>query len=68
MSDDAGGRAHAKKIVKTFSWKAYGREPDNELAKSLVKVEAAGQDSQREGTTQEQWLELFDPAVKKALQ
>ena len=58
----------AQKVVKTFSWKSYADDPDDDLAKSLVIAEASIKvEEKKEGTSTEQWMELFDPAITKAL-
>ncbi|KAL9607264.1 MAG: hypothetical protein Q9167_007806 [Letrouitia subvulpina] len=67
MSDCEGENASARKVVKTFSWKACADEPDDDLTKSLVKVEFAKQHHKKEGTSSEQWLQMFDGAIEKAL-
>ena len=67
-SDDSVEQ-NAKKIVKTFSWKTYARDPDNDLAKSLVSIEACNEsNTTNEATLREQWIKLFDPSIEKALQ
>ena len=57
----------AKKAVRTFSWKAYADDPDNDLVKSLVVAEASTEkEQQRELTSKEQWMQIFDSAASRA--
>ena len=59
---------NAKRIVRAFSWKAYAENPDDDLAKSLMIAEAGEAPEQKqEATLKDQWMQLFDPAVSKAL-
>lgn len=57
-----------KKTVRTFSWKAYADDPDDDLAKSLVIAEASAEtEEKQEKTSKEQWMQMFDPTVSRAL-
>lgn len=50
----------AKQMVRTFSWKAYSDDPNDDLAQSLVVAEAIDTHTERaEGTLTKQWEELF---------
>ena len=58
----------AQKTVRTFSWKAYAENPDDSLIESLVVAEEITKlKGEPETTLKEQWMQLFDPASKKAL-
>ena len=57
-----------KKAVKTFSWKLYADDPDNDLAKSLVEAEATTEIQRTdEGTLREQWMQMFEPGTSQTL-
>lgn len=57
----------AKQAVRSFSWKTYSEDPNNDLAESLAVADATTKaDQTNEATLQEQWKELFDPAIRKA--
>ena len=57
----------AKKAVRSFSWKTYSKDPEDDLAKSLVIAEASTRPEEKnESTLSEQWMQLFDPATSKA--
>ena len=58
----------AKSIVRTFSLKAYAEDPEDDLTNSLMVVKAGEAPEQKqEATLEDQWMQLFDPAVSKAL-
>lgn len=58
----------AQKTIRTFSWKAYAENPDDSLIESLVVTEENTKlESEPETTLKEQWMQLFDPASRKAL-
>lgn len=58
----------AQKTIRTFSWKAYAENPDDSLIESLVVAEENTKLESEPGTTlREQWMQIFDPASKKAL-
>ena len=58
---------NAKSIVRAFSWKAYAEDPGDVLAKSLMIVKAGEEPEQtQKATLNDQWKQLFDPAVSKA--
>ena len=58
----------AQKTIRTFSWKAYAENPDDSLIESLVVAEENTKLETEPGTTlREQWMQLFDPASRKAL-
>ena len=58
----------AQKTIRTFSWKAYAENPDDTLIGSLVVAEENTKLEREPGTTlREQWMQLFDPASRKAL-
>ena len=68
-SEEQGDLTNAKKAVRTFSWKAYAESPDDDLTKSLVVAEASTELKDRwEGTSKEQWMQMFDPATSNAFQ
>ena len=67
-TDEVEGQ-DAKRIVKTFSWKSYASDPENDLAKSLVTAEACTDLSNpNEPLLSEQWVQLFDRNVERTLQ
>ena len=67
-SDRENEIVNAKSIVRAFSWKAYAEDPNDDLAKSLMIAQAGEEPEQKQGATlKDQWMQLFDPAVGKAL-
>ena len=67
-SDRENEIGNAKSIVRAFSWKAYAEDPNDDLAKSLMISQAGEEPEQKQGATlKDQWMQLFDPAVSKAL-
>ena len=57
----------AKQAVRSFSWKSYSDDPNNDLTESLAVADATTKaDQTNETTLQEQWKSLFDPATRKA--
>ncbi|KAM0794316.1 hypothetical protein BDR22DRAFT_895247 [Usnea florida] len=67
-SDRENEIGNAKSIVRAFSWKAYAEDPNDDLAKSLMIAQAGEEPEQKQGATlKDQWMQLFDPAVSKAL-
>ena len=57
----------AKKAVRTFSWKTFSENPNDDLAGALVAAEALDvQEARDEKVLGQQWVDLFDPATNKA--
>ena len=58
---------NAKAVVRSFSWENYADDPDDGLAKSLVKAEAdSNSEEAQEPRLKDQWMQLFDPTVGEA--